>query len=416
MPELPGGGATAEINSVAFSRIHWKHFDKVGEYKGVKLLGVFTHGPGQMFNSKRADHQGRRSRRHEDPHRRRHRRGNGRARSAPRRSSSRRRNPMSCSAPASPTARSSRSSSIQSFKLGSVVKHATLFPGGFYSSSFGFFMNEDKCNKLSKEDQDAIMSVSGENIARIAGKVWDKYDAAPLEELKKTEAYTIIRASPELVKGVQEKTKAIVDEVDRRCRKPRASTARKRSRGVPAKRSRMSRPASEPTAMPESRAHWGTRLDRVLGFSPRLSFCSALMLLTAVDVVSRYIFNWPLRGAFELTELGLLVLIFAGLPLASRRGEHVTLDFIDQVARASAAPIFGAASIEILRRPGVCRPRLAGLDQGRQDRRPAATLPMCCACSVGPFVYLMAAMVAITGDHPSRTRRSCARSRSRPRS
>src|SRR5262245_11616190 len=53
LPELPGGGATAEINSVAFSRIHWKHLHAIGEYKGVKLLGVFTHGPGQMFNTKR---------------------------------------------------------------------------------------------------------------------------------------------------------------------------------------------------------------------------------------------------------------------------------------------------------------------------------------------------------------------------
>src|SRR5262245_15644107 len=53
LPELPGGGATAEINSVAFSRIHWKHLHAVGEYKGVKLLAVFTHGPGQMFNTKR---------------------------------------------------------------------------------------------------------------------------------------------------------------------------------------------------------------------------------------------------------------------------------------------------------------------------------------------------------------------------
>ena len=52
MAELPGAGETAEINSVAFSRIHWKHFHKVGEYKGVKLLAVWTHGPGQMFTKK----------------------------------------------------------------------------------------------------------------------------------------------------------------------------------------------------------------------------------------------------------------------------------------------------------------------------------------------------------------------------
>src|SRR3954469_15469288 len=52
LAELPGAGATAEINSVAYSRIHWKHFQKVGEYKGVKLLAVWPHGPGKMFTKK----------------------------------------------------------------------------------------------------------------------------------------------------------------------------------------------------------------------------------------------------------------------------------------------------------------------------------------------------------------------------
>ena len=44
--------------------------------------------------------------------------------------------------------------SIVSFKLDKVIGQATLFPGGLYSSAFGFFMNEDKWNKLSKQDQD----------------------------------------------------------------------------------------------------------------------------------------------------------------------------------------------------------------------------------------------------------------------
>src|ERR687886_813175 len=52
MAELPGAGDTALVNSVAYSRIHWKYFQKVGEYRGVKLLGVFTHGPGQMFTKR----------------------------------------------------------------------------------------------------------------------------------------------------------------------------------------------------------------------------------------------------------------------------------------------------------------------------------------------------------------------------
>jgi TRAP-type C4-dicarboxylate transport system permease small subunit len=57
----------------------------------------------------------------------------------------------------------------------------------------------------------------------------------------------------------------------------------------------------------------------------------AMMLLTVVDVVARYVFNRPVRGAFEVTELMLLVLIFAGLPLVSWADEHAVMDFIDRL-------------------------------------------------------------------------------------
>ncbi|MBP6816434.1 MAG: TRAP transporter small permease, partial [Burkholderiaceae bacterium] len=61
-----------------------------------------------------------------------------------------------------------------------------------------------------------------------------------------------------------------------------------------------------------------------------------MMLLTFADVLGRYVFNTPLRGAFEITELALLSLIFAGLPLVSRADEHVTMDFIDKILGRSA--------------------------------------------------------------------------------
>jgi TRAP-type C4-dicarboxylate transport system permease small subunit len=55
-----------------------------------------------------------------------------------------------------------------------------------------------------------------------------------------------------------------------------------------------------------------------------------LMMLTTVDVIGRYVFNAPARGAFELTELTLAVLIFAGLPLVSRHQEHVVVDLLEE--------------------------------------------------------------------------------------
>ena len=39
--------------SVAYQRIHDRMLAKHDEHKGVHVLGVFTHGPGQIFNTKR---------------------------------------------------------------------------------------------------------------------------------------------------------------------------------------------------------------------------------------------------------------------------------------------------------------------------------------------------------------------------
>ena len=210
LAELPGGGATSVINSVAYSRIHWKYLQQVGEYKGVKLLGVFTHGPGQMFNTKRPINKV------EDLAGMKIRTGGGIAEEMAR--------ALGASAFVKPAPESYELlssgvadgtffplESIISFKLGSVVKYATLFPGGFYCSSFGFFMNEDKWNKLSKKDQDAIASVSGEPLALLAGKAWDTTDAAALEEMKRV-GIQISTASPELVMGVQARAEAIDDK------------------------------------------------------------------------------------------------------------------------------------------------------------------------------------------------------------
>ena len=54
----------------------------------------------------------------------------------------------------------------------------------------------------------------------------------------------------------------------------------------------------------------------------------ALVALTCIDVVSRYWFNAPVDGAFELTELLLAALIFAALPLTTGAGAHVEVDLL----------------------------------------------------------------------------------------
>jgi TRAP-type C4-dicarboxylate transport system permease small subunit len=75
---------------------------------------------------------------------------------------------------------------------------------------------------------------------------------------------------------------------------------------------------------------WRRRADLVLG-AAAAGILLAMMALTVVDVVARYVFSRPVRGAFEITELMLLVLIFAGLPLVSFSDEHAVMDFVDRV-------------------------------------------------------------------------------------
>ena len=139
---------------------------------------------------------------------------------------------------------------------------------------------------------------------------------------------------------------------------------------------------------------WERRADAVLGIAASaLLLC--LMLVTFVDVVARYLFNRPIRGAFEVTELLLLVLIFAGLPLVSHGDEHVTMDFIDRMLPPRAVPVliravhglvaavFFFLTWQVLIKAG----RIAGYG----DTTDVLRIP------VGPFVYFMAAMIGLTG-------------------
>ena len=56
----------------------------------------------------------------------------------------------------------------------------------------------------------------------------------------------------------------------------------------------------------------------------------SMMVLTFIDVWGRYIFNAPVPGGFEITELMMATLIFAGLPLVTLNDEHISVDLIDQ--------------------------------------------------------------------------------------
>jgi TRAP-type transport system small permease protein len=139
---------------------------------------------------------------------------------------------------------------------------------------------------------------------------------------------------------------------------------------------------------------WEKRADAVLGIAAS-ALLFGMMVLTFFDVVGRYLLNRPIRGAFEVTELGLLVLIFAGLPLVSHADEHVTMDFIDRILPERLArawirvmhAICAAIMFFLAWQVWIKANRIASYADTTDVLR----------ITIGPFVYFMSLMIGLTG-------------------
>lgn len=119
-----------------------------------------------------------------------------------------------------------------------------------------------------------------------------------------------------------------------------------------------------------------------------------IMSLTLVDVVARKLLSGSIPGSLEVTELLLVVVIFAGLPLVSLRGEHVVFDSLDAVLPAAARRVqdllvdaFCAAGLAVI---GWVMWAKAGqmLEYGDRTQQLQLTL--------GWFVYMMSVLLFVT--------------------
>ncbi len=138
---------------------------------------------------------------------------------------------------------------------------------------------------------------------------------------------------------------------------------------------------------------FATWLQRVFGVTAA-AILFAMMMLTAVDVIARYVFNKPINGGFEVTELMLAILIYCGLPLVSTRREHIVIDTFDPLF----APAFKRA-LDIAAEV-VCTLAFAGIGfliflraqriASYGDTTSTLRLPL------APFAYLMAFMIVVT--------------------
>lgn len=91
---------------------------------------------------------------------------------------------------------------VAAFKLTDYIKHTLSVPGGFYNTSWFLVMNEKKWNAISKADQAAIEAISGAAFAELAGAAWDKSDSRSRKVVEKA-GIEIHDASTEIVAAIK---------------------------------------------------------------------------------------------------------------------------------------------------------------------------------------------------------------------
>lgn len=205
--EFPFLGDSATATSVAYQHIYSKYFAPLGEHKGVHVLGVFTHGPGVIFSTKKPATSA------AEVATMKLRIGGGNINELTK--------ALGWNTTLKPATESFEllstgvmdatcfpDESIKSFKL-SMVKYATSFPGGLYNTSFVFMMNKDKYESLNDKQKAIVDKISGDTVARIYGAGWDKVDAASRDTVQKEQGVQRITADAAFIQAVKDKQSAL---------------------------------------------------------------------------------------------------------------------------------------------------------------------------------------------------------------
>lgn len=210
--ELPGYEGNAEAASVAYWRVHEKLLADANEHRGVKLIGLHTHGPAQLHSDKSVaslgDIEGMKVR---VPG------GVGSDVVAALGGTG-----IKVPAPKVYETLASKAADgvvmpIESrggFKLTEVAKNVYEFPGGLYRGSFAFLMSQETFDGLSADIQKALDDkVFGEPVSRMAGGVWDGMDKKGREVTEGTDGNSINAASDADLEAYQSIADGIIEKV-----------------------------------------------------------------------------------------------------------------------------------------------------------------------------------------------------------
>ncbi|MFD1509666.1 TRAP transporter substrate-binding protein [Lacimonas salitolerans] len=194
--ELPGYEGSAEAASVAYWRVQEAFLDQLDEHRGVKLIGLSTHGPGQIHSNKAVTTL-------DELNGLKTRLGGGVSADVAAELGL-----IGIQVPAPKVYETLDSGAADgvamnmgertSFKLNEVAKNVYEIPGGFYRGSFAVLMSQEKFDALPESAQKALEdNVFGEPFSRMMGKAWDASDERARAETEAAEDNTIVTASEE---------------------------------------------------------------------------------------------------------------------------------------------------------------------------------------------------------------------------
>lgn len=208
--KLPFLSDDATSTTVAYWRIHQKHFAKHGEFDGVKLLTLWTHGPGYLHTSNKAVQS------LDDARGLKIRASGGVAQKVA--------VALGVSPVFAPASQAYEmlsngvvdgvlfnNESIPAFKIDKILKHALVVPGGLYRDTHYVIMNQKKYDSLSPQDRAAIDKVSGEAFAWVAGQAWDRGERKA-EQAMKAAGYHFVQPSPAFAKELADKLNPLEQE------------------------------------------------------------------------------------------------------------------------------------------------------------------------------------------------------------
>lgn len=210
LPEFPTfEDFSSEAASAAYWRTHQEHLAQANEHRGLEVMAVGVHGPGQIFTAEHVESLD------ELPGKRLRVGGGVMTELA---------NALEVTGVALPPTGVYEAASqgvidgamltlegLRSFRVAEVLPNTLQVDGGFYRGSFAIVMNPMVWDRVSAEDREAIEAVSGEPLSRLFGYMMDVSDergVAFAEEL----GNTFTQASEEDIAMLGDISDALIDQ------------------------------------------------------------------------------------------------------------------------------------------------------------------------------------------------------------